>query len=184
MKQSLLALATLCLMTTAVAAEKLEPGIRPGDPVAEFQFVDLTGRNRGKQLSQVEALGAGPVVMALVNESPYHSRELVGGLQKLADTYQAERLAVFVVFVAGPEVQEPIVRVAREKSVSIPVGYVTHRRELAAYGLNAAARNAVVVYRNRRVHRVLTDVDGEGLLDVVQAAKQMLTDRERQTGSL
>jgi hypothetical protein len=177
MKRSLLALIAFFLTATAVAAQDVGSVLRPGEGVPEFEFVDLTGPNRGKQLSQVERFGAAPVVMAVVNESPYFARDLVAGMQKLAETYKAEKLNAFVAFIAGPEVREPLWQVAREGGATIPVGYVADRKQLAAYRINAAARNTVLVYRNRKVHAAFTDVDGKGLLDVLKATKQMLDAR-------
>ncbi len=174
--------AVIVVALLAVAATATEDAaakaLTPGQIIADFQFVDLTGPNRGRQLSQVEAFGASPVVLALVNESPHRSRDLVAGLQKLSNAKKAAGLRVFVAFVAGPETKEAISEVAREKNVSIPVGYVSNRREVAPFGINAAARNTVVVYRNRKVQSVLLDVEGVGVLDVVKAADRVLSERD------
>jgi hypothetical protein len=168
------ALALSLLGAGTALGQQVASGPRPGQAIGDFQFVDLTGPNRGRQLSQVEAFGAGPVVLALVNESPFHARELVGAMQKLAESFKAEKLRVFVAFVAGPEAQEAIRQVAREKGAAIPIGFVVNRKELAGYGLNAASGNTVLLYRSRKVHAVLSDVRGEGLIDLARAARELL----------
>ena len=178
MRRSLVPLLTLCLATVATAkADEAKSGLKPGASVSEFEFVDLTGPNRGKQLSQVEAFGASAVVLALVNGSPRHSRDLIVSMQKLADTYKPERLKVFVAFTSGAEVVEPIVQFARENAITIPVGYAADTVQLKPYGLDPAYRNAVVVYRKRKVQAAFKDVDNKSLTDLMEATRQLLDER-------
>ncbi len=49
-----LAIAALGLVAvSAVAAEKVESGLKPGEGCSAFQVVDVTGPNKGKQLCYV-----------------------------------------------------------------------------------------------------------------------------------
>lgn len=49
-----LAIAALgMLAVSAVAAEKLDSGLKPGETAGAFQVVDVTGPNKGKQLCYV-----------------------------------------------------------------------------------------------------------------------------------
>jgi len=54
MKKLSFALAAVGVMaTTALAADKLESGLKPGASTAAFDVVDVSGPNKGKQLCYV-----------------------------------------------------------------------------------------------------------------------------------
>jgi hypothetical protein len=53
MRAFALSIAALGMAVSAIAADKVASGLKPGDRTAPFQVVDVTGPDRGQQLCLV-----------------------------------------------------------------------------------------------------------------------------------
>jgi hypothetical protein len=161
----------------AAADEPGQSGLKRGDQVPPFQVVDVTGSFKGKQLDNVELFGAGPVVLALVNDRPRRSVSLITGIQKLVTARSKDGLRGFVTFVGGPELIEPIENLAQETGIKLSVGVLplgAMQPEIRPFNLDPNARNTVVVYSRRKVYAVFVNVDEKTLPQVEKAAEEVL----------
>jgi hypothetical protein len=118
-------------------------------------------------------------VAAFINNDTAKAASLVANIQKLADTYKAKSLKTFVVFGGGPELKNPIQKLAADKKVNIPLTFLpegTGASDFQEFKINPEAQNTVLVYRRGRVLANFVNVDDTSFAGVQKAAEQMLGD--------
>jgi hypothetical protein len=100
---------------------------------------------------------------------------LVANIQKLTQTHPA--LKTFVVFQGGPELKEPLTKLAAEKKITIPMTFLpqgTSDPDFGNWKINPEAKNTIVMYSRRRVHGNFVDVTEKSWEEVAKAAAEML----------
>lgn len=114
---------------------------------------------------------------AFIKSDTAKAASLVANIQKLADTYKDKNLKTFVVFTGGPELKDPIQKLAAEKKLNIPLTFLpqgTGAGDYQRFQINPAATNTVLVYNRQRVVANFVDVDDKSFSEVQKAAEQML----------
>lgn len=102
---------------------------------------------------------------------------LVADIQKLVEARKGKGLQTFVVFMGGPELKEPIQKIATDRSITIPMTFLprgTGERDITTYKINPAAKNTVLLWRQQTVRSNFVDVDSKTLLEVEKAVDEML----------
>lgn len=100
---------------------------------------------------------------------------MVANIQKLNQSNP--ELKTFVVFQGGPEMKEPLDKLAAEKKITIPMTFLpqgTSAGDFARWKINPEAKNTVIVYSRRKVHGNFVDVTDKSFGDVAKAAEAML----------
>lgn len=99
----------------------------------------------------------------------------MANIQKLGQENQ--ELKTFVVFGGGPELKDPIQKLAAEKSVSIPLTFLpqgTEAGDFKAWRISPQAKNTVILYTRRRAHANFVDVTDKTFEAVKKEALAML----------
>jgi hypothetical protein len=105
-----------------------------------------------------------------------HAGELVAEVQKLTDTRKEKGLKTFVVFMGGPNLKEPIEKIAAERKIAIPMTFLPQGpkvEDIAAYKINPAAENTVLLWKGT-VKSNFVNVDRTSLRQVATAVDKML----------
>jgi hypothetical protein len=106
-----------------------------------------------------------------VKGEPGKAASLVASIQKLNETLP--RLKVVVVFQGGPELKEPLTRLAEEKKITIPMTFLpegTGEAGYRAWKIHADAKNTVMVFNRRKVTANFVDVTDTSWAPVAKAA--------------
>jgi hypothetical protein len=112
-----------------------------------------------------------------VNGDASKAAGLVADVQKLAEARKEKGLKTFVVFMGGPELKQPIEKIATEKSITIPMTFLpqgTSAGDIGAYKINPQAKNTILLWKGQRVTGNFVDVDSARLRDVEKAVDSML----------
>jgi hypothetical protein len=112
-----------------------------------------------------------------VNGDASKAAGLVASVQKMVDARKDKGLKTFVVFMGGPELKEPIERIATEGKVSIPMTFLPQgvsERGIAAYKINPAASNTILLWKGQTVRENFVDVNTNSLSAVESAVDAML----------
>ena len=115
--------------------------------------------------------------MAFVKDDPAKAASLVAHIQKLTEENKDKNLRSFVVFVAGPELKDPLEKLAAEKKLTIPITFLpqgTSQPGLARYNINPEAKSTIMVYNRRKIHATFVNVDDKSFADVSKATGEML----------
>ena len=115
--------------------------------------------------------------MAFVEDDPAKAASLVANIQKLTDENKGKNLRSFVVFMGGPELKEPLEKLAAEKKITIPITFLpqgTSQPGLSRYNINPEAKSTIMVYNRRKIHATFVDVDDKSFADVSKATGEML----------
>ena len=102
---------------------------------------------------------------------------LVADVQKLVSARKEKGLQSFVVFMGGPELKEPIEKIAKEKSISIPLTFLPQGSgagDIGAYKINPAAKNTILLWKGQNVKKSFVDVDASTLPQIEKAVDEML----------
>lgn len=82
-----------------------------------------------------------------------------------------------MVFTGGPELKEPIEKMASDKKITIPVTFLPQGTGAADYQrwrINPQAKNTFVMYNRRKVHANFVDVTDKTFAEVAKATEEML----------
>jgi hypothetical protein len=112
-----------------------------------------------------------------VNGDASKAAGLVANVQKMVDERQDKGLKTFVVFMGGPELKEPIEKVAKERKITIPLVFLpkgTGEGDIGAYKINPASHNTVLLWKQGTVQNNFVDVDGKSMAAVQKAVDAML----------
>ena len=164
-------------MLAVAAYAAIESGLKPGAAPGPFQVVDVTGPNKGRELCYRCQYGASPVVAAFINGDASKASKLVGDLQKIVDAHKDQKLKSFVVFMGGPAEKDAIVKIAAENKTSIPLTFLpkgTKEADIAAYNINPAAKNTVLLWKGMSVKSNFVDVDTKKVDEISKAVDAML----------
>ena len=115
--------------------------------------------------------------MTFVRETPEKAASLVARIQKLTDTNKSKNLRSFVVFVGGPELKEPLEKVATDKKINIPLTFLpqgANQGDIARYKISPEAKSTVMLYNKGRIHSTFVNVDDKSFADIEKAAAEML----------
>jgi hypothetical protein len=77
----------------------------------------------------------------------------------------------------GPELKQPIEKVAADQKITIPMVFLpqgTGAGDVGYYKINPAAKNTVLLWRQGTVRHNFVDVDGNSLAEVEKAVDDML----------
>lgn len=99
----------------------------------------------------------------------------MANIQKLNQTHP--ELKTFVVFQGGPELKDPLVKLAADKKITIPMTFLPQGTTDPAYGrwaISPEAKNTVIVYNRRKVHGNFVDVTDKSWEEVAKATAEML----------
>ena len=121
--------------------------------------------------------GRAPVITAFVNGDAPKAAGLVANIQKLVEARKDKGLKTFVVFMGGPEMKEPIEKIASAGKVTIPLVFLpkgTSEADIAAYKINPAARNTILLWRQGTVRNSFVDVEPAAFTTVEKAVDEML----------
>lgn len=116
--------------------------------------------------------------MAFVKDDAAKAAGLVASIQKLANTHRDKGLKTFVVFTGGPELKDPIEKVAADHSISIPLTFLpqgTNASDYAQFKVNPDAHNTVLVYKDKRVTANFVNVTKATFAEVEKATAETLT---------
>ncbi|HLK57841.1 MAG TPA: hypothetical protein VKU00_14840 [Chthonomonadaceae bacterium] len=177
MKLKLGALIAAASVLAVAAYASVESGLKPGDKPGAFQVVDVTGPSKGKQLCYRCQYAAAPVMAAFINGDATKSAKLVADLQKIMDSHKDKGLKSFVVFMSGPEAKDAIQKIAEEKKTTIPLVLLpkgTKEEDIAAYKINASAKNTVLLWKGMTVQSNFVDVDSSKISQIEKAVDTML----------
>jgi len=169
------AFAAAGLLATAALAG-VQSGLKPGTTPGAFQVVDVTGPNKGKQLCYRCSYGLAPVMAVFVNGEATKAASLVSHVQQLADSRKEKGLKTFVVFMGGPDLKEPIQKIAAERKITIPMVFLprgTSEEDIAAYKINPTAQNTVLLWHGS-VRSNFVNVSNTSFPQVDKAVDQML----------
>jgi hypothetical protein len=112
-----------------------------------------------------------------VNGDASRAAGLVAEVQKLAEARKGKGLKTFVVFMGGPELKAPIEKIAKERSISIPMVFLpqgTGARDVSSYKINPEAKNTILLWKGQRVTGNFVDVESTKLSEVTKAVDAML----------
>ena len=116
--------------------------------------------------------------MAFVKDEPSKAAGLVARIQKLTEEHKDQKLQAFVVFLSGgTDLKDPIVKVAAEKKISIPMTFLpggTGAADFSAWKVNPEAKNTILLYNKKVVQNNFVNVDEKGFADVAKAAAAMV----------
>ena len=102
------ALALLCVVGAAVAADELKSGLPVGQRVPAFNVRDITGPEKGKTLCYRCKYGAQPVVTIFTREMNDNVVELVKQIDSQVGSNKDKKMAAFVVLITDtPDSAEP-----------------------------------------------------------------------------
>ena len=102
---------------------------------------------------------------------------LVANIQKIVEARQDKGLKTFVVFMGGPELKQPIEKIAAERKITIPMVFLpqgSSAPDVGYYKISPAARNTILLWRQGTVRNNFVDVDGKSLTEVEKAVDEML----------
>lgn len=176
MHKRMFAVAAASLMAVAAVAAPVASGLKPGQGVGAFQVVDVTGPNKGKQLCYRCSFGGNPVVAAFVKSGAPDTAAVLESVDKLVKA-NGGRLKSFVVFMNGPEAKPMIEKMATEHKLTVPLTFLPQgpkADDIAAYNINPAANNTVMLWNKGAVHASFANVDAKSFGQVEKAAKEML----------
>jgi hypothetical protein len=185
-----LALAALCMMAVSACAPGEPPvnsesqrgvvtptGLQPGMLTAQFDVVDVTGPSKGKRFCYRCQYGTAPVIAAFVNGEPSRAAGLVASIQKLVEARRGKGLKTFVVFMGGPELQNPIEKLGAERKITIPLVFLPSgpsEKDIAAYQISPSAQNTIMLWTHERIRNRFENADGHRLGVVEKAVDEML----------
>jgi hypothetical protein len=112
-----------------------------------------------------------------VNGDATKAASLVADVQKMVDARAEKGLKSFVVFMGGPELKDPIEKIAADQKVSIPMVFLpkgTSAGDVGYYKISPEAKNTVLLWRQGRIRNAFVDVDNSTLADVEKAVDEML----------
>jgi hypothetical protein len=118
-----------------------------------------------------------PVITAFVNGDASKAAGLVADVQKLAEARKEKGLKTFVVFMGGPELKEPIEKIATERHITIPMTFLpqgTSAKDIGAYKINPEAKNTILIWKGQRVTKSFVDVDNTTIPEIEKAVDAML----------
>jgi len=174
LKRSLFSLVAVGVLAVGAFAASVSSGLKPGNSVAPFDVVDVTGPNKGKQLCYRCQYGASPVVAAFIKADAPEAASLVAGIQKL--TQDNPRLRSFVVFMGGQETKATISKIAAEKKITIPVTFLPEgpkAADVASYQINPEASSTLLLWNKGEVKSNFVNVTREGWSEVVKASQDL-----------
>jgi len=102
---------------------------------------------------------------------------LVAAIQKLVDARKEKGLRAFVVFMGGPELKDPIQKLAADKHISVPMVFLprgAREGDVGAYKINPQAKNTILLWRQEKVQANFVDVDHGKFAPVEKAVDEML----------
>ena len=165
------------LAVAAVAADKLQSGLKPGEQPGAFQVVDVNGPHKGQQLCYRCNYGRAAVAAAFIKSDAADAEMVVTQMQKLTDEYKAKELKTFVVFMGGPELKSKIQQIATEKHITVPLTFLpqgTGAADIQAYQINPDASSTVMLWNKMAVKTSVANVDKNSWAQVSRAADEML----------
>jgi len=121
------------------------------------------------------------MVLAFINTPVKEATSLVAKMQKLQDENSDAGLRAYVVFQSGRDSKESIEKFAAENKITIPVAHMLGGENdpaWAQYKLNPAAKNTILVNKNKVVQANFVNLDAKDFDQVANAAKKMLTASE------
>jgi len=112
-----------------------------------------------------------------VNGDASKAAGLVANVQKAVEARKDKGLKTFVVFMGGPELKEPIEKIAQEKSITIPMTFLPQgvsARDIGAYKISSTAKNTVLIWKGQNVRKNFVDVDDASFPEVEKALDELL----------
>jgi hypothetical protein len=112
-----------------------------------------------------------------VNGEASKAASLVADIQKLVEVRKEKGLKTFVVFMGGPELKDPISKIAAERQITIPMTFLPKgaaEADIAAYKINATTRNTVLLWKGGTIVSNFVDVDNKSFVEVTKAVDEML----------
>jgi hypothetical protein len=112
-----------------------------------------------------------------VNGDASKAAGLVADIDKLAVARKDKGLCSFVVFMGGPELKEPIEKIAAEKKTTTPLTCLpggTSARDIGNYKINPEAKNTIMLWKGQTVTQSFVDVESGKLAEVEKAVDAML----------
>jgi hypothetical protein len=112
-----------------------------------------------------------------VNGDASKAAGLVADVQKLVDARKEKGLKSFVVFMGGPELKEPIEKIATERSITVPMVFLpkgTEASDIGAYKINPEAQNTFLLWKQGTIRKNFVNVDSANLPEVEKAVDEML----------
>jgi hypothetical protein len=112
-----------------------------------------------------------------VNGDASKAAGLVADVQKLVEPRKEKGLQTFVVFMGGPELKEPIEKIAAEQKITIPMTFLpqgTSASDIGKYQINPEAKNTILCWKGQRVTSNFVDVESGKLSEVEKAVDSML----------
>ena len=165
------------LAVAAMAADKLQSGLKPGEQPGAFQVVDVNGPHKGQQLCYRCNYGRAAVAAAFIKSDAKDAELVVTQMQKLTDQYKAKELKTFVVFMGGPELKSRIQQLATEKHITVPLTFLpqgTGAADIQAYQINPDASSTVMLWNKMAVKTSVVNPDKGSWTQVSKAAEEML----------
>ena len=101
---------------------------------------------------------------------------LVADIQKLVTAHKGH-VKSFVVFMGGPELKEPIEKLASDKKISVPLVLLPggpKADDIGYYKVNPKAENTVLLWNKGRITANFVDVTSDGFAKVTEATEKML----------
>jgi len=102
-----------------------------------------------------------PVAAVFINGDVAKAAGTVANVQKLYDARKDKGLQTFVVFVGGPELKEPIEKLAADQKITIPLTFLPGGpgdRAFLRYGINSEATTTYLLWKRGKVESNLVDV--------------------------
>lgn len=104
---------------------------------------------------------------------------LVADVQKLVDARKDKGLKTFVVFMGGPELKDPIEKIAADRKITkdVPMVFLpkgTGEGDIQAYKISPQAKNTILLWRQGRIRNNFVDVDHNTFAEVAKAVDEML----------
>jgi hypothetical protein len=112
-----------------------------------------------------------------VNGDASKAAGLAADIQKLTVARKDKGLQTFVVFMGGPELKDPIEKIAAEKHITIPLTFLpqgSSARDIGNYKINPEAKNTILLWKGQRVTHNFVDVESGKLAEVEKAVDAML----------
>jgi len=77
----------------------------------------------------------------------------------------------------GPELKEPIEKIAAEKKITIPMTFLPggpKSGDIAAYKINPETKNTILLWRRTTLRQSLTDVEASKLDELEKAMDELV----------
>ena len=169
----------LCLVavSTATAGEPIS-GLCPGDEVSAWEPIHVAGPHAGTKTCPVCTYLDAPVLLVFAKDVNAAGK-LAGPLEEIAAAHRSGKLKVVLVVVDGSD--EQLRKLAKDSALQAVMlcrpDPARKEKQLAAYKIDAANPNAVMLYQDYTVRKAWTGVSAADLADVKTAADKYLPGR-------